>query len=1154
MKQGSSQLSTLYRWTPALGCVLSLLVVFMLFRAMPLSPAKAQAPCTGTAMNGAAFRDYNANGTRDALEPGIAGIVVTAYDSVGGTVTCTTSADGSYGIDPTGAYPVRLEFTLPADGSLGFLRAGAAGSGSRTSVTFLSGATAGVNVGFNNPGDFCGANPAPDLISSCAVFGEQLDNPSGANKELPVLHKSPYTAGSANTTDKNAVSTPRPDVLARAKQLGGIMGLTWNPRTQTIYAAAFMKRHVGFGPNGPGAIYQIAADGTVSPFHNLGAAAGTDPHPLPTQTCFNPRDGRTDNSSCWLFDTNAFDQATKMSLGDLDISEDYKTLYTVNLADKTLVAIPIDTPAAATATAVPQPANCPATDVRPFGLGVQDGKVYLGMVCSGEATNNRNLLRAYVYSFSNGAFSAAPVLEFPLTYNRGGNMNWQAWLNRTTFKPADFPVNNATNNSAEVKWGQPTVSDISFDNGDMILGLRDRNGDLFGSVAGGPDSNDPKNYSAITRGDILRACANGSGGWTLESNGQCGAPLTKGGAGNNQGPGNGEYYFTDLHPKHNEISVGAQVQIPGLPEVVSLSLNPIDIATEVSDSGMKWYNNRTGLTTRGYLLFDGSGGRLQIFEKANGLGDIEALCPGAPLEIGNRVWNDVNANGVQDANENGIANVTLELYRAGVLVGTTTTDASGEYLFSDANVNLNGATGMTPGTCGTNGLTDYEVRIPNASGASQQAALAGLSLTQANTGGPINGEIRDSNGTLVGVNAVYAIPCGQISGPGDNNHTYDFGFTTLLATATSTATPTTTATPIDTATPTPTLTPTPAAVHSLGNYVWLDRNEDGKADAGEPPVPNGVTVELLDGAGNPTGRTTTTQNGFYLFAQLAAGDYRVRLPASNFQAGGLLVNHFSTTGPAQEANPNNNGDQNDNGLDVGRPENIGITSAVVTLGADEPTGEAPTATGTAGDDGQQTPDARSNLTVDFGLIVGQVTGTDELVAIGNMTFVDPNNNGRYEPSLGETGINNVSLQLFRNGQTTAISTTVTANGGFYFFDRLPPGQYAVCVAGSNFVPGQTLAGFGSSAGAGTTATTDQDGDENGRDTTNPIRDGVCSLVVALEIDTARVGENQSNYTGVLDDNNVNFTIDFGFLRTSGEEPVEEPQGSAGKIFIPLLRR
>ena len=78
----------------------------------------------------------------------------------------------------------------------------------------------------------------------------------------------------------------------------------------------------------------------------------------------------------------------------------------------------------------------------------------------------------------------------------------------------------------------------------MILALRDRNGDLFGIAGGGPDFNDSQNYTAIAQGDLLRACANAAGGWTLEDNGSCGG-VTTAGRNNNQGPGGGEYYYQD---------------------------------------------------------------------------------------------------------------------------------------------------------------------------------------------------------------------------------------------------------------------------------------------------------------------------------------------------------------------------------------------------------------------------------------------------------------------------------------------------------------------------------------------------------------------------------------------------------------------------------
>ncbi len=53
-------------------------------------------------------------------------------------------------------------------------------------------------------------------------------------------------------------------------------------------------------------------------------------------------------------------------------------------------------------------------------------------------------------------------------------------------------------------------------------------------------------------------------------------------------------------------------------------------------------------------------------------------------DIGDRVWNDLNRNGIQDAGEPGLANVTVALYAAGgTLAGTALTNSDGFYLFAD---------------------------------------------------------------------------------------------------------------------------------------------------------------------------------------------------------------------------------------------------------------------------------------------------------------------------------------------------------------------------------------------------------------------------------------------------------------------------------------
>lgn len=73
------------------------------------------------------------------------------------------------------------------------------------------------------------------------------------------------------------------------------------------------------------------------------------------------------------------------------------------------------------------------------------------------------------------------------------------------------------------------------------------------------------------------------------------------------------------------------------------------------------------------------------FGKANALGDIELLTNPAPIEIGNRVWLDVDHNGIQDAGENGIEGVSVELRSGTTVLASVTTAADGTYYFSSAS-------------------------------------------------------------------------------------------------------------------------------------------------------------------------------------------------------------------------------------------------------------------------------------------------------------------------------------------------------------------------------------------------------------------------------------------------------------------------------------
>lgn len=1090
---------------------------------MGMTPTAQAAACSGSGITGTVFRDYNANGAQDANEPGIAGIVVTAYDSGGASVSCESTATGAYGLDPAGAYPVRLEFTLPADGSLNFLKPGAAGSSSHTTVTFVNGPTANINTGFSSPADFCGATPAPALATSCFVFGEQNDNADGVNKDQTVLYTFPYGAGSTDLTNEAQVRTPLPTTLAQAKQIGSVWGLAWNPQRQTLYAAAFLKRHTGFGPNGPGAIYQITAAGPTL-FYDIGAQAGSDPHAAPGQTCpSNPGPNTNTNFACWFHDSTAFDLVGKVGFGDLDIAEDFSTLYTINLATNQLLAIPVTNPAANTAVAVPTPSNCPAIDVRPFALAIKDGKVYVGMVCTAESTQNRAQLRAYVYAFANGVFATTPALEIDLTtFRTSGNIQWQYWLNRTTFNPTNV-------NQSSGKWAQPWLTDIVFDGNDLVLGFRDRDADQFGTVAGGPTPTDPNRYSAIARGDILRACADGTGGWQLESKGACGGVTTAGATNHPEGPGGGEYYYQDeqVAQPHSETSMGALVQVPGQPDVLSTIFNPIELPGAVSDNGVKWYNNRSGATVRGYLVNDRTANPA-LFGKANGLGDLEALCPAAPLEIGNRVWRDSDGDGVQDPNEPGLDGVTVELYRDGVLAGVTTTANNGQYLFNDSNVTLNGAGGIVAGLCGPNGEAVYEIRIPNAGGSSQQPPLLGLTLTQANNGGATDGAIRDSNGALAGVNALYAVPCSDLSAPGFNNHTYDFGFSPAAV---------------------------PTELVALGNLVFRDVNNDGRIDSNEAGI-DGVTVALFPADADPLtavplATTTTSGGGFYLFDNLTPGQYFAYIQAQNFQTGAVLAGYRSSTGSGTSDSADDNVDEN--GIDTPNLATNGLRSIVYDL---QPNSE-PTAEAGVGRYGGLLDDDNVNLTADFGVYVP--------LSLGNRVWLDDGagggvaNNGLMDGN--EQGIANVVVRLLTGaGQPVTDATgqpmvTTTDEQGYYFFNDLLPGAYVVLIDASNFAPGGALQDLNNSDPTETTPDNDGDLNDNGLNVSNPAATGIRSGVVTLaynaepinEVDLGPLGADQEADTN-------NLTIDFGFYKApTAIEEQPEPTGNQ-TLYLPMIRR
>ncbi len=85
---------------------------------------------------------------------------------------------------------------------------------------------------------------------------------------------------------------------------------------------------------------------------------------------------------------------------------------------------------------------------------------------------------------------------------------------------------------------------------------------------------------------------------------------------------------------------------------------------------------------------------LQHYSEANGGTNPNSVCPSSvclsytPItttySLGDYIWHDSNVNGIQDATEDVFENVIVQLYdNGGNLIGTTTTDNSGYYVFTD---------------------------------------------------------------------------------------------------------------------------------------------------------------------------------------------------------------------------------------------------------------------------------------------------------------------------------------------------------------------------------------------------------------------------------------------------------------------------------------
>jgi hypothetical protein len=754
------------------------------------APPSNAAPSDGT-VTVRVVQEVNANGLVDStiLEPPLIGVSVHLSDASGHTMDAQTGTDGVATFDPTtsdlvgGQYRVDVDNPRPDVYSPGFAANGQSAAAAPVTAADLhsasnaklstdtefvdvrAGADAYVNTSFWYPAYYCQNNAAV-----CDAV-QPWDAPPGATSPA---------------TERTLISTPyelnqQDQPLATKADTGVVYGIAYDREHKRIFSAAYAKRGSAYGPGGPGAIYvtdlastSYPLTGTTSQFATV-PNAGADNHDLATNQ-----------------DYAFFDHVGKESLGDIDITDDNRYLFGVNMFDKTVFVYDLNDDSYLGSYPIPNP-GCGA-DWRPMGTGTGIDTDYVGGVCSGQTDQDMGELSAHVYEFdpATGAFGAQ-VVDQPLDYGRGrgykgttcdGSINgdgtgrWYSWI-------SDFPagpneqrtngcdgVNGVSTGNYWIAYPTPMLDDIVTEtNGDLVIAFRDRFADQVGFHSAEKNANGVFSQTGEpgAGGDIVRGCRLADGTFALDPDFDPATQTLAPGAvcdDNNDGSTDSggephtyrEYYTGDWRTGfHEEAFYGGIALSHVEPNVIS---SGFDSTGEVWTQGISAVN-RNGALASGNLGVRTDDNTVDQFGKGGGMADLEVLCDEAPLQIGNRVWEDSNDNGSQDAGEPPIGGVTVHLYDGdGNVVGTTTTNANGTYLFDDSNV-----------TGGLQKDTDYTVKVDNPDDYASGGPLEGKVPAKANTGD----DAHDSDG-VVPPGGTYPEVSLTTGDAGNDNPSFDFGF------------------------------------------------------------------------------------------------------------------------------------------------------------------------------------------------------------------------------------------------------------------------------------------------------------------------------------------------------------------------------------------
>ncbi|MBK8955017.1 MAG: HYR domain-containing protein [Saprospiraceae bacterium] len=586
---------------------------------IPVQDVSGQCILIDHQISGKVFVDLNQNGLKDPGESGVSGAILKSFSNNNQLLASTQSdANGQFNLTQlSNGANFRIEMLTPS----GYYYSKMGSQGSQD-VRFIQSPACDVNFGVFPVNPDCAPSLA-QLYTTCFVR-------SDGDPASPTLVGMPFQF--------NLNSSPYK--LAMQNQTGSVWGLAWSKAQQKLYSSAFIKYGAALGSGGTGGIYVTdPSNGQTQLFLNLNnqnVNCGTVSHDNPLSCLYS-------------------DAVGKAGLGDMDISDDDRLLFVANLYNNSLVIIPVESPTAEhiMEIKVPDP-GCSNGNYVIGAVEYHKGRIYIGVTCTAETSNDKNDFAFHIYEFNlisksfNILFSTTFAREFWLS-NPGSQRPVSQWLTNLTVVNDDY----------------------------MIMGIADRTGHTYC---------DPIYPLTGEYGDILMLWKNGNT-WQLEHKGVAGS-RTGNGINHYEGPGGGEFFGDDywivgpgLHP---EVSFGSVLVLPGTEEVVSACYDPV---YESFSGGFHKYSTLNGKKSAAIQLYNKQS---SAYGKSAGLGDLAIGCPRMPIEIGNYVWMDENENGIQDPGEKPVKGLELILVDKNCeIVGTTTTDNYGYYVFNSGNVDTN---------------------------------------------------------------------------------------------------------------------------------------------------------------------------------------------------------------------------------------------------------------------------------------------------------------------------------------------------------------------------------------------------------------------------------------------------------------------------------